>query len=149
MTQEKGGFDGWEELLVIRGVGLRSCACPARSALTSDAWGNPGSLGHFQERTEHVPMPLTERPASRVALPAWPILHLLRRNGPLRLDYVSREPQQGRQQAARASHAQAFRSSPWGRGAAEFQGIPSPDLTAVLLLQPQPQGSRTADRNAG
>lgn len=68
--------------------------------------GEPQEVGALPgSDTEHVPLPLRERPASRVALPARPILHLLRRIGPLRSDYVSREPQQERQHASKASHA--------------------------------------------
>lgn len=47
--------------------------------------GEPQELGALPgSDTERVLLSLTERPALRAALPAWPILHPLRRNSPLR-----------------------------------------------------------------
>lgn len=153
-VSERGGsrcfvFEGWGALLELGGA-IRSCARPARSAHTSDASGRTRSSEHFREVTPRVLPPLTERPSLLVTLPVWPILRLPHRHGPFRSDYVSREPQQGRQRVSKASHARdvSFLSlSP--RCRRRVPGVPSFDLATVLPLHPNRRTSPTADRTAG
>lgn len=116
---------------------MRSCALPARSAHTPDASGRTRSSAHFREVTPRDQPPLTERPSLLDTLPVWPILRLPHRHGPLCSDYVSREPQQGRQRVSKASHARdvSFLSlSP--RCRRRVPGVPSFDLATVLPLHP-------------
>lgn len=102
--------------------------------------GEPQELGALPgSDTERVPLPLLERPASRVALPAWPILHLLRRTAPLARTTSPVSLSKDDSALPGPFTREALRSSPLGRVAAVCQGVPSPDLAAVLLLRPQPR----------
>lgn len=98
--------------------------------------GAPRSSGHFREVTPHVPPPLTERPSLLVTLPVWPILRLPHRHGPLRSDYVSREPQQTRQRVSKASHPRDSFQSLSPRCRRRVPGVPYFDLATVLPLHP-------------
>lgn len=103
--------------------------------------GEPQELGALPgSDTERVPLPLIEHPASCVALPAWPILHQLRGNGPPLARTTSPVSLSKDDSTLPGPFTrEALRPSPWGRVAAVRQGVPSPDLAAVLLLQPQPR----------
>lgn len=111
--------------------------------------GEPQELGALPgSDTERVLLSLTERPALRAALPAWPILGcagtapFARTTSPVNL---SKDDSAHPGPLTR----KALRPSPRGRDAAEFRGFPSPDLAAVLLLQLEPQDSRPEGPTAG